>query len=132
MHAPILRTRLNPDFAREILDRLVESDRFRRQLWKTGAGNDVIAVAFPRPGPNWYREHHGTPQISVFVSLARLRAGTALDELFRPGGRQLLGAFIAEMDFRTDRPADSVGQFTTIGPRRDLAERWRFFLSGVG
>jgi len=132
VHAPILRTRLDPAFAREILDRLVASDKFRDRLRKSDAGGAVVAVAFPRPGPNWYRQHHGTPEISVFVILARLREGAAVDELFRRGGRELLSAFIAEMDFGIDRSHDCVGEITIIGPRRDLEERWEFFLSGLG
>jgi len=132
VNAPILRTRLDPAFAREILDRLVDSARFRDQLRKSGAGGQVVAVAFPRPGPNWYRQHHGTPQISIFVVLARLGEVAAVDDLFRPGGRELLGAFIADVDFAIESPKDSVGEITLIGPRRDVEERWRFFLSGIG
>lgn len=132
VHAPILRTRLDPAFAKEILDRLVDSGTFRDRLRKSGAGGAVVAVAFPRPGPNWYRQHHGTPQVSVFVILTRLREGAAVDELFRPRGRDLLSAFIAEMDFGIERSRDCVGEITIIGPRRDLEERWEFFLSGVG
>jgi protein-S-isoprenylcysteine O-methyltransferase Ste14 len=132
VHAPILRTRLDPAFAREILDRLTGSARFRDQLRKSGVGGRVVAVAFPRPGPNWYREHHGSPQVSVFVILARLPEGAAVDALFRRGGREVLGAFIADMDFSIESSTDSVGEITLIGPRRDLEERWAFFLSGVG
>ena len=36
------------------------------------------------------------------------------------------------VDFGMDRPRDCVGEFAIIGPRRDLEERWRFFLSGLG
>jgi len=144
--APILRTRLDPAFAKEILDRLVHSAKFRRHLRKTGAGGEVVPVAFPRPGPNWYREHHGKPEISAFVVVARLArmsgsAGrtvpylvekdAALDALFRPGDRELLGAFTAEIDFKIPPPDDSVDEIATVGPRRDLEERWRFFLSGL-
>lgn len=130
--APILRTRLDPAFAREILDRLAASAKFRGRLRKSGVGGNVIAVAFPRPGSNWYREHHGTPQISAFVVLARLKEGAAPDELFRRARRELLSAFIADMDFKVARAEDCVGTITAIGPRRDLEERWSFFLSGVG
>ena len=88
--------------------------------------------AVPRPGPNWYREHHGKPQISVFVVLARLASGEApLDDLFRSDSRTLVGAFTAEVDFRIEAGRDSVGDVATIGPRRDLEERWEFFLSGL-
>ncbi|MHC4860025.1 MAG: hypothetical protein ACYTDY_08025, partial [Planctomycetota bacterium] len=115
-----------------ILERLVASERLRARLGNSGAGGPVIAVAFPRPGPNWYREHHGTPQISVFVVLARLRSPEApLSDLFLPDGRDLVGAFTAEMDFKIAAAADSVLEIVTIGPRRDLEERWNFFLSGV-
>ncbi|MFP4055616.1 MAG: methyltransferase family protein [Candidatus Brocadiia bacterium] len=132
VQAPILRTRLDPGFADEIRDRLAASPAFRRQLRQRGAGGQVVAAAFPRPGPNWYREHHGKPQISVFVMLARLREGGAVDALFEPGGRRLLSAFTAELDLAVEPPADPVGAIATIGPWRDLEERWRFFLSGVG
>ena len=132
VQAPILRTRIDPAFAAEIRDRLVASPTFRARLRATGAGGPVVAVAFPRPGPNWYRAHHRKPQISLFVMLARLPAGAPLADLFRPGGRVLLGAFICPMDFAVAPPADSVAQATTIGLWRDLEERWRFFLSGVG
>jgi len=130
--APILRTRLDPAFAREIRDRLAASARLREQLRHSGVGGRVVAVAFPRPGPNWYREHHGKPQVSVFVIVAELREGRSLDALFERGGRTLLSAFIADMDLKVEPPADCVRQITTIGAWRDLEERWEFFLSGVG
>jgi len=130
--APILRTRIDPDFAKEIFDRLLASETFRAHLARTGAGGEVVPVAFPRPGPNWYREHHGQPQISVFVVLARpTGADTTPDALFRTGGRELLGAFTALLDFRIGPPADSVGEIAVIGPYRDLEERFAFFLSGI-
>ncbi len=130
--APILRTRLDPPFAQEILDRLVASATFRDQIRRAGAGGQVVPVAFPRPGPNWYQAHHGKPQISLFVILARLAEGAGVHELLHADRRELLGAFTAEMDFKIEAPEDSVGTVATIGPRRDLEERWRFFLSGVG
>ena len=109
------------------------SASFRDRLRKSGAGGEIVPVAFPRPGPNWYSEHHGTPQISAFVMLARLRdANSPLDELFQPGGRELLSALIADMDFKIGPDQDSVVQIAPVGPGRDLEERWRFFLSGVG
>ena len=132
VQAPILLTRLDPAFAREILDRLVESPRFRRRLRDSGAGDEVLAVAFPTPGPNWYHEFYGRPQVNVFVMLVRPGAGAGPDEMLRSGNREILGAFIAPMDFAIDRPQDCVGEFSIIGLRRDLEERWRFFLSGVG
>ena len=133
VQAPVMRTRRDPAFAREILDRLVGSASFRDRLRKSGAGGEIVPVAFPRPGPNWYSEHHGTPQISAFVILTRLRdANSPLDELFQPGGRELLSAFIADMDFKIAPDQDSVVQIAPVGPGRDLEERWRFFLSGVG
>jgi len=134
VQAPILRTRIDIAFAKEILDRLVASETFRDRLRKVGAGGNVIAVAFPRPGPNWYKEHHGRPQISLFVMLARLTRDedASPDDLFRAPSRVLSSAFIAPMDFKIDPPADCVGETTTIGPRRDLEERWSFFLSGLG
>ena len=36
------------------------------------------------------------------------------------------------MDFAFAPPDDCVGTITTIRLWRDLEERWRFFLSGVG
>lgn len=132
--APILRTRIDSDFAREILDRLAASKNFADQLRKSGAGGDVVAVAFPRPGPNWYKAHHTQPQISLFVILARLTGGkeVPLQEVFNMNKRTLLGAFIIPMDFSIPASEESVGEPSVIGPQRDLEERWRFFLSGVG
>ena len=136
-------------FAMDILDRLARSPSFRERLKRFGAGGDTVPVAFPRPGPNWYTEHRvqyketedgswqrigATPQISVFVILVRKEANLAYDELFAPSSgddREILGAFIAEVDFAIDPPADSIHEITIIGPRRDLEERWRFFLSGL-
>ena len=132
VQAPILRTRLDPPFAKEILDRLVGSAKFRDRMRTSGAGGDVLTVAFPRPGPNWYRAHHASPQISLFVMMAKLAEGATEEDLFDPQRRELLGAFTAEMDFKVQPPEDSVGAMAIIGPRRDLEERWRFFLSGVG
>lgn len=131
--APILRTRLDSAFAKEILDRLVESSRFRDHLRTSGVGGPVVAVAFPTPGANWYREHHGKPQISICVMMVRLGEGPEMDDLFHPGRRgPLLGAFFSDMDFRIEPPKDSVLEVRPVGPRRDLEERWQFFLSGVG
>jgi protein-S-isoprenylcysteine O-methyltransferase Ste14 len=130
--APILRTRIDPGFATDIRDRLAGSARFRSRLRKAGVGGPVLAVAFPRPGPNWYREHHGTPQISLFVMMVRLKSGADVDDLFHPDRRDLLSAFIVPMDFAIAPPDDSVGPATMIGLWRDLEERWRFFLSGLG
>jgi len=132
VQAPILRTRIDPGFAAEIRDRLAGSARFRRRLRLAGAGGPVVAVAFPRPGPNWYREHHGTPQISLFVMMVRLDSGVETADLFHPSRREILSAFIVPMDFAIDPPADSVGEAIMIGLWRDLEERWRFFLSGLG
>ncbi|MCX7005782.1 MAG: hypothetical protein NTY53_00750, partial [Kiritimatiellaeota bacterium] len=132
VQAPILRTRFDPDFAAQLCDRLATSPVFLDRLRKVGAGGQIVAVAFPRPGPNWYREHHRQPQVSVFVILAQLHAGAKPADLFTANQRDLLGAFIAEADFQREPPADIVGQITTIGLRRALEERWRFFLSGVG
>ena len=64
--------------------------------------------------------------------LVRLQSGAAVDDLFHPGDRQLLSAFIIPMDFAIDPPADSVGEATMIGLWRDVEERWQFFLSGLG
>ena len=170
VQAPILRTRIQPEdwfghghegeatdppgahenhFARDILSRLAASRAVRERLERFGAGGDVVPVAFPRPGPNWYREHHvlyhptpdgrwerraGTPQVSVFVMLVRHAPGAAHEALFeesRRSERQILGAFIAELDFAIEPPADPVHEIVIIGPRRDLEERWSFFLSGL-
>jgi len=129
VQAPILRTRLDPAFAAQLRDRLAASPVFADRLRKVGAGGNIVAVAFPRPGPNWYRQHHRQPQVSVFVILARLRDGAVLDELFTTNKRDLVGAFIVETDFQRE---EFVGEITVVGPKRDLEERWRFFLSGVG
>lgn len=132
VRAPILRTRLDPAFAEEIRDRLAGSDRFRTHLRNAGAGGDVVAVGFPRPGPNWYREYHGDPQVSVMVMLVRLADSGRLEDIFLADGRKLLGAFIADVDFKIPASEDSVAQLTSIGPRRDLEQRWDFLLSGIG
>jgi len=132
VQAPILRTRIDPAFAREMLDRLTASETFRRRMRQVGAGGAIVPVAFPRPGPNWYQAYHAKPQVSLFVILARLRDGAPLDDLFRPGHRDLIGAFIVPMDFQIAPPADSVGEATMIGLWRNLEERWQFFLSGLG
>ncbi|MEN8150871.1 MAG: isoprenylcysteine carboxylmethyltransferase family protein [Planctomycetota bacterium] len=163
VQAPILRTRIQPEgwfggdakglrenlFAVDIRDRLAGSAAFRDRLERSGAGGDVVPVAFPRPGPNWYAEHRvryrraedgtwekerGIPQVSVFVMLVRRRPGSGGEALFdesRRGEREILGAFIAELDFGLDAAVDPVHEITTVGPRRDLEERWDFFLSGL-
>jgi protein-S-isoprenylcysteine O-methyltransferase Ste14 len=128
--APILRTRRDSAFAQEIMDRLTGSSQLRDHLAKTGAGGDVVAVAFPRPGPNWYQEHHQKPQISVFVMLVRLK-DASLESLFKSEERNLIGAFTVEVDFSIGPSQDSVYEIAPIGPKRDLEERWRFFLSGL-
>ena len=168
--APVLRTRIQPEswfgrgpdpdpsgkpeenhFARDILNKLAASPSFRQRLLRFGAGGECVPVVFPRPGPNWYRQHRvsyhkgddgqwerrgATPQISVFVMLVRRREGMAPEAIFdesQRDGRDLLGAFIAELDFGKEPPddPDPVGEIVIIGPRRDLEERWRFFLSGL-
>jgi len=169
VQAPILRTRIQPAgrfhhatapdidddavrrnrFAMDIRDRLAASPTFRERLRRFGAGGDTVPIAFPRPGPNWYREHRvryeqdedgawrrtgATPQVSVFVMLVRRAPDLAPEALFdegRRGEREILGAFIAELDFAVDPPGDSVHEIAIIGPRRDLEERWTFFLSGL-
>lgn len=163
VQAPILRTRIQPEgrfhhvlqaresnhFAQDIRDRLAGSPSFRERLKRFGAGGDTVAVAFPRPGPNWYREHRvryessengqwqragATPQVSVFVMLVRrdpqLGHAALFDEA-RRNKREILGAFISELDFAIDPPGDSVREIAIVGPRRDLEERWTFFLSGL-
>ena len=115
-----------------ILGRLLDSHRLREQLKTTGAGGEVVPLAFPRPGDNWYREHHGRPRITLFVVLARPRQpGAPLADLFHRDRRDLLGAFTAVLDLAVGPPGDPVDHFTTIGPRRDLEERFAFFLSGL-
>jgi len=162
VQAPILRTRIQPEkmqygndapkenlFALDIRDRLAASPTFRDRLKRFGAGTETVPVAFPRPGPNWYREHHvkykldgggewqaygAEPQVSVFIMLVRTAPGADRQTLFsetQRGQRELLGAFIADLDFAIDPAADSVREITIIGPRRDLEERWTFFLSGL-
>ena len=170
VQAPILRTRIQPEsgffhgllrggrgpapgsenrFARDMLDHLAASPAFRERLKRFGAGGSVVPVAFPRPGPNWYRQYHvhyhqtpdgrwerhgAKPQISVFVMLVRCEPGARYETLFdesHRAGRAILGAFIAELDFGIESPADPVHEIAIIGPRRDLEERWDFFLSGL-
>jgi protein-S-isoprenylcysteine O-methyltransferase Ste14 len=130
--APILKLRRQPAFADEVLDRLMASAAFRDRLRAVGAGPDAIPVAFPRPGPGWYRDHDDRPRVSVFVMLVRPTGSEDTEkDLFRPGGSEILGAFTAELDLSVEHPRDPVGETVTIGPRRDLDERWRFFLSGL-
>jgi len=168
VQAPVLRTRIQPEswfgrgpgpdpsgkpeenhFARDILNTLASSASFRQRLRRFGAGGELVPVVFPRPGPNWYRQHRvsyhqagdgrwerrgAKPQISVFVMLVRRAEGIAHETLFdesRRDRRNLLGAFIAELDFGIEPPADPVHEIVIIGPRRDLEERWTFFLSGL-
>lgn len=130
--APIYRTRRDPPFAAEILERLANSPRLAAHLARSGAGGEVVPVVFPRPGDDWYREHHGTPKITLFVMLVRTKNPDAPDEaLFHREDRTILGAFTASMDFKIERSADSVKDFASIGLRRDLEERYTFFLSGL-
>ena len=176
VQAPVLRTRIQPadwfgghhsdsvpekrakpaenHFARDILNQLAASKSFTRRLRAFGAGGDVVPLVFPRPGPNWYRQHNvryeqaddgrwtrrgAKPQISTFVMLVRRRAGTDPATLFAESQcdrREILGAFIAELDFGiadddAAAPPDPVTEIVIIGPRRDLEERWDFFLSGL-
>lgn len=130
--APILRTRLDDAFADELFRRASTSPALIARLRGMGVGGQLVPVLFPRPGSNWYREHHGKPRISLFVVLVRLRDGAPLEDMFVEERRELLGAFTAELDFAVNPPADSIDEIVIIGPRRDLEERWRFFLSGVG
>ena len=130
--APVLRTRLDHAFAETVRDRLATSAAFGRQMQESGCGGDVLAVAFPRPGPNWYRAHREAPQLSVFVMVVKRHANASLDDVINGKQRDLLGAFIADMDLAVQPPADCLHQTSTIGLRRDLEERWEFFTSGVG
>lgn len=174
VQAPVLRTRIQPEdwfdkagsphatpttgpaerpienhFARDILARLSSSPAFRQRLQRSGAGGEIVPVAFPRPGSNWYRQHHvqyrqgedkqwkahgAQPQISVFVMLVRRDRDLPVKEMFEESNRdrrEIQGAFIAELDFGLAPPNDPVHEITIIGPRRDLEERWDFFLSGL-
>ena len=134
VQAPLYRAR-DKSFAREIMDRLLRSEMLGEMLARYEVGGDVLAVAFPRPGPNWYREHHGIPQIGAFVILVRKKAAISDEELFRydmKAARKLESAFIVEMDFALPPPKDPVYEEPfVVGPLRDLEERWDFFLSGV-
>ncbi len=130
--APIYRTRRDPAFAQEILDRLKASPRLAEHLRKLGVGGEVVPLVFPRPGENWYREHHGTPKLTLFVMLVRSDDGdSSIDALFDRERRSILGAFTASMDFAVDSTEDSISDFASIGLRRDLEERFAFFLSGL-
>jgi hypothetical protein len=134
VQAPIVRAR-DEAFAQEIMSRLSRSETVRDMLTRYQIGGDVLAVAFPRPGPNWYREHHGIPQIGAFIMLVRKKEVLSDAQLFRydmKNSRQLEAAFIVEMDFAIQPPGDPVYESPfVVGPLRDLEERWDFFLSGV-
>jgi len=152
VQAPVLRTRLEPRFAEDILRRLARSRSFQDRIRKVGAGGNIVPVVFPRPGPNWYHTYHfhyhadgdrsyymdthgeELPQISAFVLLVRRDDAVAWEQLFRESHRaerELLGAFIAELDFALEPPLDPVREIVIVGPRRDLEERWDFFLSSL-
>ena len=134
VQAPVVRAR-DKAFAQEIMDRLLRSETVKEMLAKYQVGGDILAVAFPRPGPNWYREHHGVPQIGAFIMLVRKNKPLSDEQLFlvdMKSARKLEKAFIVEMDFAIPQPEDPVYQAPfIIGPLRDLEERWDFFLSGV-
>lgn len=134
VQAPLVRAR-DKGFAQQIMDRLLRSETVQKMLAKYQVGGDVLAVAFPRPGPNWYREHHGVPQIGVFIMLVRKKKPLSDGELFGPdmkSARYLEAAFIVEIDFAIPYPKDPVYEPPFIvGPLRDLEERWDFFLSGL-
>ncbi len=133
--APLVKTRIDEAFTREIVGRLAGSRTFLGALRMYGAGGDVVAVAFPRPGPNWYREHNRQPQVGIFVILAKRPRGVTDARLLQPygdGTRKLLRAFVLEMDLSIPPPSDPVYTGPVgIGPGRDLEERWSFFLSGI-
>jgi protein-S-isoprenylcysteine O-methyltransferase Ste14 len=134
VQAPLVRAR-DKTFAQEIMSRLLRSDIVKEMLGRYQIGRDVLAVAFPRPGPNWYREHHGVPQIGAFIMLVRKKKPLLDSQLLRyniKDARKLEAAFIVEMDFAIQPPKDPVYEAPFIvGPLRDLEERWDFFLSGV-
>ncbi|HID30610.1 MAG TPA: isoprenylcysteine carboxylmethyltransferase family protein [Desulfobacterales bacterium] len=134
VQAPLVRAR-DKGFAQQIMDRLLRSETVQGMLAKYQIGGDVLAVAFPRPGPNWYKEHHGVPQIGAFIILVRKKKPLSDGQLFRrdtKNARQLEAAFIVEMDFAIPYPEDPVYQNPfVVGPLRDLEERWEFFLSGL-
>jgi protein-S-isoprenylcysteine O-methyltransferase Ste14 len=134
VQAPLVRAR-DKEFAQEILGRLLRSKTVKDMLARYQIGGDVLAVVFPRPGPNWYREHHGVPQIGAFIMLVRKNGSLSESDLFRhdmKSARKLEAAFIVEMDFAIPPPKDPVYEEPFIvGPLRDLEERWDFFLSGL-
>jgi hypothetical protein len=134
VQAPLVRAR-DKEFAHEILSRLLRSRTVTEMLTRYQIGGDVLAVAFPRPGPNWYREHHGVPQIGAFIMLVRKNGILSDSDLFRhdmKSARKLEAAFIVEMDFAIPPPQDPVYEEPFIvGPLRNLEERWDFFLSGL-
>ena len=134
VQAPLVRAR-DKEFAQQIMDRLLRSETVQGMLAKYQIGGNVLAVAFPRPGPNWYKEHHGVPQIGAFIMLVRKKEPSSDGQLFRrdmKNARKLEAAFIVEMDFAIPYPEDPVYENPFIvGPLRDLEERWEFFLSGL-
>lgn len=134
VQAPLVRAR-DKEFAQEIMGRLLRSETVKEMLTRYQIGGNVLAIAFPRPGPNWYREHHGVPQIGAFIMLVRKNTSLSDSDLFRhdmKSARKLEAAFIVEIDFAILPPKDPVYEKPFIvGPLRDLEERWDFFLSGL-
>ncbi|UCD88153.1 MAG: hypothetical protein JSV01_10565, partial [Desulfobacterales bacterium] len=52
-------------FAQQIVDRLLRSETVKQIPLRHETGEDMLAVTFPRPGPNWCRAHHGVPQMGA-------------------------------------------------------------------
>ena len=66
--------------------------------------------------------------------LVRRSPGVSVEAIFeesRRDERTILGAFIADIDFGIESPADSVHEIVIVGGRPDLEEKWDFFLSGL-
>jgi hypothetical protein len=129
--APILRLRRDPSFAEKVRTRLTASKRLAAHLAAAGAGPEAVPVVFPRPGPNWYREHHHDARLSVFIVLVRPKEDASPRAILEDRAREILSAFIAETDLGRPDTEDAVTSIETIGFRRDLEERWDFFLSGL-
>ena len=64
--------------------------------------------------------------------VVKAHPNASLEDGVSRGRRDLLGAFIADMDLAVPTAEDCVRQVRTIGLRRDLEERWAFLISGVG
>jgi hypothetical protein len=54
-----------------------------------------------------------------------------VEVVLETSARTLIGAGLVDVDLALAPEAECVTAITHVGPRRDLEERWRFFLSGL-